>query len=90
LKWRDCDEEGLLQYLVKERGFGEDRVKAGIEKLKKSRTGSVQGRLTSFFGEPTVVKRKREETTSSAKNKKGKIDAKGKTATKKPTTIKKK
>jgi len=59
LSWKDPDEEGLIQYLVKEKGFSEDRVQSGIEKLKKAKTTSVQGRLTNFFGEPKVIQNKR-------------------------------
>jgi flap endonuclease-1 len=58
VKWSDPDEDGLIQFLVKEKGFNEERVRNGIQKLNKARNTSVQGRLTSFFGEPTVVKRK--------------------------------
>jgi len=79
LKWTDPDEEGLLEFLVKEKGFNEDRVKNGIAKLKKSRGTSVQGRITSFFGEPTLNKRKREEEeadSKSSKKNKGKADKK--------------
>eukprot|EP01089_Gocevia_fonbrunei_P022621 TRINITY_DN9204_c0_g1_i2.p1 TRINITY_DN9204_c0_g1~~TRINITY_DN9204_c0_g1_i2.p1 ORF type:complete len:402 (-),score=80.64 TRINITY_DN9204_c0_g1_i2:25-1230(-) len=49
LEWKDPDEEGLLQYLVKEKGFSEERVKKGIEQLKQTRGKAVQGRLTDFF-----------------------------------------
>lgn len=49
LKWTDPDEEGLLQYLVHEKKFNEERVRKGIEKLKKARTSAVQGRLDGFF-----------------------------------------
>ena len=58
MKWNDPDEDGLIQFLVNEKGFSEERVRNGVQKLKKARGSSVQGRLTSFFGEPTVVKRK--------------------------------
>lgn len=54
LKWTEPDEEGLVQFLVKEKGFAEDRIRRGLEKIKKSRTTSVQGRLDGFF---TVEKR---------------------------------
>jgi len=74
VKWNDPDEEALVEFLVKEKGFSEDRVRGGCAKLKKARGSSVQGRLTSFFGEP-VVKRKREEEDNS-KNKKVKTGAK--------------
>ncbi|PRP82352.1 hypothetical protein PROFUN_10256 [Planoprotostelium fungivorum] len=73
LKWKDPDEEGLIEFLVKEKGFAEDRVKSGIEKLKKSRGTSVQNRLDSYFGAP--VKRKLEEP----KKEKGKGAKKAKT-----------
>jgi len=59
LKWTDPDEDGLLRFLVNEKGFSEERVKNGIVKLKKSRATSVQDRLTSYFG-PIIVKRKNE------------------------------
>ncbi|KAL6063404.1 Elongation of fatty acids protein 2 [Balamuthia mandrillaris] len=67
LKWTEPDEEGLLQFLVVEKGFNEDRVRKGIAKLKKLKGGAVQGRLDSFFGAP---KRKTllSSATASAKN----------------------
>jgi flap endonuclease-1 len=85
LKWNDPDEEGLVEFLVKEKNFNEERVRQSIEKLKKSRNTSVQGRLTSFFGEP--IKRKREDdATPSPKSKKPKIPPKlAKIATKSST-----
>jgi len=72
LKWTDPDEEGLIQFLVKEKGFADDRVRNGVAKLKKSRGTSVQDRLTSYFGNPTVVKRKKEDEKVDPKSKKGK------------------
>eukprot|EP00033_Pygsuia_biforma_P003130 GCRY01003437.1.p1 GENE.GCRY01003437.1~~GCRY01003437.1.p1 ORF type:complete len:374 (-),score=109.09 GCRY01003437.1:219-1340(-) len=71
LSWRDPDEEGLMKFLVDEKNFSADRVRSGIEKIKKCKTSSVQNRLTSYFGQPTVVpnKRKAEEV---AKNKNAK------------------
>jgi len=66
LKWTEPDEEGLIQFLVKEKNFNEERVRKGIEKLKKSRQSSVQNRLTDYFGQPTIVKRKRDEKNSNS------------------------
>jgi len=71
LKWENPDEEGLIQFLVKEKSFAEDRVRSGIEKLKKCRQTSVQDRLTSYFG-PIVVKRKREDEEDTKSPKKAK------------------
>ncbi|UJR28783.1 hypothetical protein I4U23_010009 [Adineta vaga] len=49
LKWNEPDEEGLITYMVKEKGFTEDRIRNGIKKLTKARTTTQQGRLDSFF-----------------------------------------
>jgi flap endonuclease-1 len=77
---------------VKEKGFSEDRVKNGCAKLRKAKGSAVQGRLTSFFGEPTVVKRKHEEETTDAKKKSktSKSPVKGKPTTPKKGGMKKK
>jgi len=77
LKWTEPDEEALVQFLVKEKNFSEDRVRSGVAKLKKSRQSSVQVRLTDFFGQPTVTKRKHEEDKKpDPKSKKAKIQTK--------------
>ena len=49
LKWVDCDKDGLVQFLVKEKGFNEQRVLSGIAKLVKARQSGAQGRIDSFF-----------------------------------------
>ena len=48
--WKSPDEEGLIAFLVQEKGFGQDRVESVIKKIKASRGKSTQGRLESFFG----------------------------------------
>jgi len=68
LKWNPPDEEGLIEFLVKEKNFNEERVKSGIDKLNKSRKTSVQDRLTNYFGEP--VKRKNEDDSKGSIKKK--------------------
>jgi len=81
LKWTDPDEKGLLEFLVNEMQFSEKRVLDAIEKLKKSKSTTVQSRLESFFGAP---KRKSAESESPVKKPKlipqgkGKNDKKGK------------
>ncbi len=102
-KWADPDEEGLKQFLVEEKGFNEKRVSDAIEKLKKSKTSTVQARLTSYFG-PVVVKRKvcggeerkrktnydiKREEEKDKNGKKLKADAKGKGKGKTATPTKK-
>ena len=56
-KWNDPDEQGLIQFLVSEKSFSEDRIKSGISKIKKTRDGPKQGRLDDFF-KVTTIKRK--------------------------------
>nr|AAV59413.1 putative flap endonuclease 1 [Oryza sativa Japonica Group] len=75
LKWNAPDEEGLVEFLVKENGFNQDRA---IEKIKFAKNKSSQGRLESFF-KPVVstsvpLKRKdtSEKPTKAVANKKTK------------------
>lgn len=76
LKWKEPDVEGLIQYMVREKGFSEDRIKSGAEKLKKGLKGGVQGRLDGFFQSVPKPKdsadKKRKNDTKSAKSKKAK------------------
>ncbi|KAK8438494.1 Elongation of fatty acids protein 2 [Candidozyma auris] len=53
LKWEEPDVDGLVEFMVQQKGFNEDRIRSGAEKLKKALKGGVQGRLDGFF---TVVK----------------------------------
>lgn len=53
LKWKEPDVDALVEFMVKQKGFSEDRIRSGAEKLKKALKGGVQGRLDGFF---TVVK----------------------------------
>ncbi|KAG5720045.1 Flap endonuclease 1 [Termitomyces sp. T112] len=72
LEWKNPDIEGLVQFLVTEKGFSEERVRKGAEKLQKFLNSKQQGRLDGFFS----VKPK--EKTDPKKDTKGKADAKGK------------
>eukprot|EP00026_Physarum_polycephalum_P009814 Phypoly_transcript_09951.p1 GENE.Phypoly_transcript_09951~~Phypoly_transcript_09951.p1 ORF type:complete len:406 (+),score=86.45 Phypoly_transcript_09951:96-1220(+) len=81
-KWVDPDEEGLKKFLVDEKGFNEKRVADSIEKLKKCKSTTVQSRLTTFFGNPTTIKRKRDDDdTKGTKKTKGNEKGKGKVGT---------
>jgi len=64
LKWTEPDEEGLVTYLVTEKGFAEDRIRNGAKKLSKARSTTQQGRLDSFFSVTRKV-----TTTTPTKNK---------------------
>lgn len=49
LKWNAPDEEGLVQYLVREKNFSEDRIRSGAKRLLKAKGKSTQSRLDSFI-----------------------------------------
>lgn len=75
-KWEAPDMEGLVQFLVTEKGFSEDRVRAGGQRLQKNLKGGQQARLEGFFkpvpkteDEIKNLKRKTEEKNELKKKK---------------------
>lgn len=83
-KWESPDVEGLVQFLVVEKGFGEDRVRTGAQRLQKNMKSSQQARLEGFFkvvpkseDEIKQLKRKNEEKQEE-KRKKAKEEKKDK------------
>jgi flap endonuclease-1 len=48
LKWEDVDEEGLIEFLVEERGFQKDRVKKAIERLRRAKVHGKQSTLEFY------------------------------------------
>ncbi|KAK2741379.1 Elongation of fatty acids protein 2 [Myotisia sp. PD_48] len=83
-KWEAPDVEGLVKYLVEEKGFSEDRVRNAATRLQKNLKTAQQSRLEGFF-KPVArseeakasLKRKHEEKLEAAKKKK-KDEAKAK------------
>uniref|UniRef100_A0A8C1ZQC8 Flap endonuclease 1 n=1 Tax=Cyprinus carpio TaxID=7962 RepID=A0A8C1ZQC8_CYPCA len=71
LKWNEPDEDGLIQFMCAEKQFSEDRIRNGCKKIMKSRQGSTQGRLDTFFTVTGSIssKRKEPEKKGSAKKK---------------------
>jgi flap endonuclease-1 len=72
--WDAPDEEGLVKFLVEEKGFNEDRVRNGAARLKKNMKSSQQARLDGFFKpvertkeEQERLKRKNEEKVAAQK-----------------------
>ena len=85
MEWTTPDLPGLIQFLVTEKGFNEERVRKGAEKLAKFITSKQQGRLDGFFTvkpkDPSTAKEKGKKDKDTGKgNAKG---AKGKDAGKK-------
>ncbi|ASI99613.1 flap endonuclease-1 [Thermococcus celer] len=50
LRWSEPDEEGILRFLCDEHDFSEERVKNGLERLKKAVKVGKQATLESWFG----------------------------------------
>lgn len=75
-KWDKPDVEGLVTFLVTEKGFSEDRVRAGGTRLEKNMKSTQQARLEGFFkpipktdDEKKAHKRKLEEQNEAKKKK---------------------
>lgn len=49
-KWTAPDEAGLVEFLAKEKGFNEERVRAAVARVNRAKGKASQGRLESFFG----------------------------------------
>lgn len=43
LKWSAPDTDGLIQFLVQEKDFNEQRVRGAIERINAAKTKSTQG-----------------------------------------------
>ncbi|PPJ58240.1 hypothetical protein CBER1_08268 [Cercospora berteroae] len=87
-KWEAPDVDGLVKFLVEEKGFNEDRVRSAAARLQKNLKSGQQSRLEGFFKvkektdeEKASLKRKNEEKVEAAKKKK-KEEAKEKKAAK--------
>ncbi|SGY83324.1 BQ5605_C009g05630 [Microbotryum silenes-dioicae] len=65
LQWKAPDVEGLVEFLVKDSGFNEDRVRKGCDRLKMHLQAKQQGRLDGFF----TVKPKDPSSLNPAKRK---------------------
>ncbi|RAL10523.1 multifunctional nuclease RAD27 [Aspergillus homomorphus CBS 101889] len=83
-KWEAPNIEGLIQYLVTEKGFNEDRVRSGAARLQKNLKTAQQSRLEGFFkpvartdAEKANLKRKHDEKIQEQKKRK-KDEAKAK------------
>ncbi|KAJ8064002.1 hypothetical protein OCU04_007845 [Sclerotinia nivalis] len=75
-KWEAPDIEGLVKFLVVEKGFSEDRVRSAAQKLTKNLKSSQQARLEGFFKpipktdeERASLKRKNDEKNEAKKKK---------------------
>ncbi|RWA05798.1 hypothetical protein EKO27_g9307 [Xylaria grammica] len=75
-KWEKPDTDGLVKFLCTDKGFNEDRVRAGAARLEKGSKSSQQARLEGFFKpvpktdeEKAALKRKHDEQNEAKKKK---------------------
>ncbi|TDL23124.1 PIN domain-like protein [Rickenella mellea] len=78
LEWKEPDIDGLVEFLVVQKGFNEERVRKGAEKLAKFLHAKQQGRLDGFFSVQAKSSPERGEKSSSKGKAKEKPGAKGK------------
>lgn len=76
-KWEAPDVDGLVKFLVDEKGFSEDRVRNAAARLQKNLKSAQQARLEGFFKplartdeEKASLKRKNDEKLEMQKKKK--------------------
>ena len=67
--------DGLIKFLVEEKGFNEDRVRSGATRLQKNLKTAQQSRLEGFF--KPVAKTAEQQANLKRKNE-AKIDEKKK------------
>ncbi|CUS20657.1 LAQU0S01e11628g1_1 [Lachancea quebecensis] len=79
LKWSEPQEQELVDYMCKEKGFNEERIRSGIKRLQKGLKTGVQGRLDGFFKVKPKNKEQLAAANAKAKSTKaGKQTSKGK------------
>ncbi|KAL6784452.1 RAD2 [Auxenochlorella protothecoides x Auxenochlorella symbiontica] len=82
MKWTSPDLDGLLEFLVKEKSFNEERVRSAIQRVTAAKSKSNQGRLDSFFGPsktpPSQAPKRKEAGKVVPPPKKGKLGGFGK------------
>lgn len=89
--WDAPDVEGLVRFLVGEKGFNEDRVRSAAQKLQKNVKTAQQARLEGFFKpmekteeQKASLKRKHDEKMVEQKKKKRESEKAKKEAKAKP------
>lgn len=90
-KWEAPDMDGLIKYLVEEKGFNEDRIRNGASRLQKNLKSAQQSRLEGFFKpvartkeEQEKLKRKNEEKMAASRKQKKEAQKEKKVAKGKP------
>ncbi|KAI8364297.1 PIN domain-like protein [Choanephora cucurbitarum] len=80
LTWNEPDVEAVVEFMVKKKGFAEDRIRKGCEKLAKNLKKATQTRVQDFFkAVPTSSPPKKVDSKRSANDtpKKGAASKRG-------------
>jgi len=75
LSFNEPNEEGLVEFLCKTKGFAEDRVRSGVAKVRAAKQKGTQTRITNFFqvvktSTPTVSPKKSTQKTPASSTQK--------------------
>eukprot|EP00210_Caulerpa_lentillifera_P008165 g7798.t1 len=76
LKWTKADADALVEFLVHEKSFSEERVRRAVERINASRGKGAQSRLESFF---TPNEKRKSDVKPHDDNEKSKSSKKQKT-----------
>ncbi|EFC48453.1 predicted protein [Naegleria gruberi] len=90
MKWTEPDEEGLIEFLVKEKQFDEERVRGYIKRIKSSRGKPTQTRLDGFFTPVASSSTTKKKAPAKKDDKKSATDKKRKAADASTSSKKKK
>ncbi|KAH7105742.1 PIN domain-like protein [Auriculariales sp. MPI-PUGE-AT-0066] len=88
LEWKVPDVDGLVEFLVRDKGFNEERVRSGAAKLAKYMAAKQQGRLDGFFTVTAKTSPTKDAPAKKGKGTKRKTDEKEASSSKKARTKK--
>ncbi|KAL7674888.1 hypothetical protein ACOME3_001161 [Neoechinorhynchus agilis] len=73
IKWTVPDEEGLIKFMVEDKGFGLDRIQKGLKKIESSKEKTSQTRIDGFFASvPREIPKRKVEDKKERKSNTGK------------------
>jgi len=61
LVWKDADVQGVIVVLVQEKGFNLEKVKSGLDRMRKAKHLGNQQRLDSFFTLAKTSKKRKDQ-----------------------------
>ncbi|KAI8063515.1 flap endonuclease 1 [Gongronella butleri] len=71
LKWEEPDVDEVVQFMVREKGFNEERIRKGCERLSKNIGKATQSRMMDFFKAQPGATPKKETPKATGTKKRG-------------------